>query len=99
MHRIRRMKYEKLVILITCTICVLLYIQQQDMNANTTINTSHATGGTSDSIDTKNFEGALTFLNQTLLPDLVDEVAESVIKINVVSETQNPKITFGGNPM
>jgi hypothetical protein len=59
-----------------------------------TIETSQ-TAGISDSNRTNSLEGTLTFLNQTLLSDLVGKVTESVIQINTVSEMKNPKITFG----
>ena len=63
-----------------------------------TIETSQ-TARISDSNRTNSLEGTLTFLNQTLLSDLVGKVTESVIQINTVSEMKNPKITFGGSPM
>jgi S1-C subfamily serine protease len=95
---IKRSKYEDTVILLACILCLLLYFQLDSFNLMATIETSQ-TARISDSNRTNSLEGTLTFLNQTLLSDLVGKVTESVIQINTVSEMQNPKITFGGSPM
>jgi S1-C subfamily serine protease len=95
----KRLKYEAAaIILFTCTLCVLLYLQLDGINAKAIIEPSQL-ASVSNSNRTSSLTGTLTFLNQTLLSDLVDKVADSVIQINIVSESQNPKITFGGSPM
>ena len=97
MHK-KKLKYEAPLILLTFALCVLLYLQLEGINAEATIESSQL-ASVSNSNRTSSLTGTLTFLNQTLLSDLVDKVADSVIQINVVSEMKNPKITFGGSPM
>ena len=99
MYLNKRLKYEaSAIILITCTVCMLLYFQLEDINVTAVIEPSQS-AIISDSNSTSNLTGTLTFLNQTLLSDLVDKVTESVVQINAVYGIHNPKITFGGNPM
>jgi S1-C subfamily serine protease len=95
----KRLKYEAAaLILFTCILCAPLFFQLDDIKLMATINQSEI-ASFSDPNRTSNLASTLTFLNQTLLSDLVDKMADSVIQINVVSESQNPKITFGGSPM
>jgi S1-C subfamily serine protease len=95
----KRLKYEAAaLILFTCILCALQFFQLDDAMVMATIDPSQS-ASISDSNRTSNLAGTLTFLNQTLLSDLVDKVANSVIQINAVYEMQNPKITFGGSPM
>lgn len=89
---------QEILILLACILCLLLYFQLDNSNLMATIETSQ-TARISDSNRTNSLEGTLTFLNQTLLSDLVGKVTESVVQINTVSEMKNPKITFGGSPM
>ncbi|HZD36639.1 MAG TPA: S1C family serine protease, partial [Nitrososphaeraceae archaeon] len=95
----KRLKCEATtLILFTCTLCMLLFFQFNGINVMATTDQSQLASN-SNSNRISNLTGALTFLNQTLLSDLVDEVTGSVIQINAVYETKNPKITFGGSPM
>jgi S1-C subfamily serine protease len=95
----KRLKFEAAaLILFVCTLCVLLFFQLDEIKLMATIDQSKISSF-SEPNRTSNLADTLTFLNQTLLSDLVDKVANAVIQINVVSESQNPKITFGGSPM
>lgn len=94
----KKLKYEAAVIIFACTLGLLLYFQLDGIDAMATIDTSQS-ASISDSNRTSGLAGTLTFLNQILLSDLVDEVTGSVVQINAVYEMQNPKITFGGSPM
>ena len=67
---IKRLKYEAAIILLACILCLLLYFQLDNSNLMATIETSQ-TERISDSNRTNSLEGTLTFLNQTLLSDLV----------------------------